>query len=128
MEIEKLEKENVVLLLPKGNLVYHGVEKLDTFMNTLYEDARNIILDLKYTNYISANALGMIASYVKLFRDTQKVFKLINVNESIKKLMDITGLLRIVEVFNSEYEAVSSISPRVGKLEKMFLWSKEERY
>lgn len=126
MEIEKQEKGQVVVLSPKGNLVFGGVKELEDMLEALSDDACNIILNFKYIKYISATALGIIAYYVGCFREKQKGFKLIQINKNIKKLMDITGLLRIVEVFESEDEAISSIGPRVGKLEKTFLWSGED--
>ncbi|MCF6149299.1 MAG: STAS domain-containing protein [Candidatus Kuenenia sp.] len=126
MEIEKQEKGDVVVLLPKGNLVFGGVKELEDILEALCNDACNIILDLKYIKFISANALGIIAYYAGCFREKQKGFKLIQINTNIRKLMDITGLLRIVEVFENENEAISSMGPRVGKLEKTFLWSGED--
>ncbi|GJQ49654.1 hypothetical protein KsCSTR_10850 [Candidatus Kuenenia stuttgartiensis] len=123
MEIERHEKGNVVVLSPKGNLVYEGAIKLECMLKILCEDACAIILNFRDVKYISANALGSIAYYVSCFREKQKGFKLVQTNKNIKKLMDITGLLRIVEVFENEDEAMSSIGPRVGKLERTFLWS-----
>ncbi|MBM4055534.1 MAG: STAS domain-containing protein [Planctomycetes bacterium] len=126
MEIEKQKKDNVVVLSPKGNLVYNGAIELEDILKSVYEDTCNIILNFRYVKYISANALGIIAYYASCFREKQRGFKLIQINTNIKKLMDLTGLLRIVEVFENENEAISSMGPRVGKLEKTFLWSRED--
>jgi len=125
MKIEKQEKEKATILLSAGDLVYEGTDELEALFKALSDDARYVILDLTHTRYLSAKALGIMAFYIKLFRDKQRGLKLVNVNENIKKLFDITGILKVIEIFESEGAALASIGPQVGKLEKMLLWSKE---
>ena len=125
MKIEKQEKEKATILLPAGDLVYEGTDELEALFKALSDDTRYVILDLTHTRYLSAKALGIMAFYIKLFRDKQRGLKLVNVNENIKKLFDITGILKVIEIFESEGAALASIGPQVGKLEKMLLWSKE---
>ncbi len=125
MKIERREKEKATILLPTGDLIYEGVDELENLFKMLSEDARYVILDLMNTRYLSAKALGIVAFYVKLFRDKQRGLKLVHVNENIKKLFDITGVLKIIEIFESEGAALASIGSQVGKLEKMLLWSNE---
>jgi anti-anti-sigma factor len=125
MKIERRERENATVLLPTGDLVYEGIDELETLFKTLCDDARYVILDFTNTRYLSAKALGIMAFYIKLFREKQRGLKLVHVNENIKRLFDITGILKIIEIFESEDAALASIGPQVGKLEKMILWSNE---
>lgn len=125
MEIEKYEIEKVTLLLPAGDLVYEETKDLDAFFETAADVSPYVILDLVNTKYLSAKALGLIAFYVKHFRDKQGGLKLIHVNKNLKKLFGITGLLKVVEIFENEDVALSSFGPQIGKLEKMSLWAKE---
>ncbi len=125
MEIEKYEIEKVTLLLPAGDLVYEETKDLDAFFETAADVSPYVILDLVNTKYLSAKALGLIAFYVKHFRDKQGGLKLIHVNKNLKKLFGITGLLKVVEIFENEGVALSSFGPQIGKLEKMSLWAKE---
>jgi hypothetical protein len=46
-------------------------------------------------------------------------------SENIKRIFDITGLLKVVEIFESQEAALANIGPQVGKLEKMLLYSKK---
>lgn len=128
MKIEKYQTEKATILLPKGDLVYEEINELEIFFKTLIDNAVYVILDLTHTRYLSAKALGIMAFYVKLFRDKQGGLKLINVNENIKKLFDITGLFRIIEIFEDEDVALASLGPQIGNLEKMLLWSKEDLF
>lgn len=125
MKIERKENGKATILLPAGDLVYEGVGELETLFEALNDDGRYVILDLANTRYLSAKALGIIVFYMKLLRDKQRGLKLVHVNENIKKLFDITGVLKIIEIFESEGAALASIGSQVGKLEKMLLWSNE---
>lgn len=125
MKIKKYEIEKVTILLPSGNLVYEETKDLDAFFETVADVSPYVILDLSNTKYLSAKALGLIAFYVKLFRDKHGGLKLIHVNKNLKKVFGITGLLKVVEIFENEDVALSSFGPQIGKLEKMSLWAKE---
>ena len=126
MKIERREKEKATILSLTGDLVYEGIDELENQFKLSCDDAHHVILDFARTRYISAKALGIMAFYVKHFRDRQKGLKLINVNENIKKLLVITGFLKLIEIFDDEDAALASLGPQVGKLEKMLLWSKKD--
>ncbi|MBM2833623.1 MAG: hypothetical protein HW406_784 [Candidatus Brocadiaceae bacterium] len=119
MKIEKKEKEKATILSLTGELVYEGIDELENQFKLSCDDTHHVIMNF------SAKALGIMAFYVKHFRDRQKGLKLINVNENIKNLLAITGLLKLIEIFDDEDAALASLGPQVGKLEKMLLWSKE---
>lgn len=126
MKIERREKEKATILSLTGDLVYEGIDELENQLKVSCDDAHHVILDFARTRYISAKALGIMAFYVKHFRDRQKGLKLINVNENIKKLLVITGLLKLIEIFDDEDAVLASLGPQVGKLEKMLLWAKKD--
>ena len=125
MKIEKQENEKTVILLPLGDLVYEGIEELETLLKGLTDETRYIIIDLTFTKYLSAKAIRIIVEYVKIFRVMRRDLKLVNVNKNIMKLFDITCINKIISIFENENEVITSISPQVGKLEKTLLWSKE---
>ena len=126
MKIERREKEKATILSLAGDLVYEGIDELENQFKISCDNAYHVIMDLAHTRYVSAKALGIMAFYVKHFRDRQKGLKLINVNENIKKLLVITGFLKLIEIFDDEDAALASLGPQVGKLEKMLLWSKKD--
>ena len=125
MKIEKQENEKTVILLPLGDLVYEGIEELETLLKGLIDEARYIIIDLKFTKYLSAKAISIIVEYAKIFRARRKDLKLVNVNKNVIKLFDITGIIKVISIFENENEVITSIGPQVGKLEKNLLWSRE---
>ena len=126
MKIERREKEKATILSLTGDLVYEGIDELENQFKLLCDDTHHVIMNFAHTRYISAKALGIMALYVKHLRDKQKGLKLIHVNENIKKLLAITGLFKLIEIFDDEDAALASLGPQVGKLEKMLLLSKED--
>lgn len=125
MKIEKQENEKTIILLPKGNLVYEGIEELGALLKGLRDEVRCIIIDLSYTKYLSAKAISIIVDNVKYYRAIRRDLKFVNVNESIIGLFDITGVNKVISIFENEDAVLASIGPQVGKLEKNLLWSKE---
>ena len=126
MKIERREKEKATILSLAGDLVYEGIDELENQFKISCDNVYHVIMDLAHTRYVSAKALGIMAFYVKHLRDRQKGLKLIHVNENIKNLLAITGLLKLIEIFENEDAAIASLGPQVGKLEKTLLWSKED--
>ncbi|MBF8276539.1 MAG: hypothetical protein HW390_1612 [Candidatus Brocadiaceae bacterium] len=125
MKIRKYEIEKVTIVLPGGDLVYEGTKDLDVYLGTVADASPYVLLDLVNTKYLSAKAIGLIAFYVKHFREKNGGLKLVHVNNNLKRLFGIAGLLKVVEIFESEGVALSSFGPQIGKLEKMSLWAKE---
>ena len=125
MKIEKQENEKTVILLPLGDLVYEGIEELETLLKGMTDESRYIIIDLTFTKYLSAKAISIIVDNVKNYRAIRRDLKLVNVNESIIGLFDITGVNKVISIFENEDSVLASIGPQVGKLEKNLLWSKE---
>lgn len=125
MNIRKYEVGKVTILLPGGYLVYEGTKDLGACLGSVADASPYVLLDLVNTKYLSAKAIGLIAFYVKYFREKHGGLKLIHVNNNLKKLFGIAELLKVVEIFESEDVALSSFGPQIGKLEKMSLWAKE---
>ncbi|MDR4509036.1 MAG: STAS domain-containing protein [Candidatus Brocadiaceae bacterium] len=126
MEIEIREKEKSVIVVPKGDLLFEGIDTLEMSLRRLREDGRCIMLDLSHTKYVSAKALGVMVSSVQSFKDKQKRLKFFNVNEYMKKFFDRIGIFKLIEIFDSEKDAIESLAPNVGIHEKELLWSKEK--
>lgn len=118
-----VETKAATVLVLDGDLVFEGVEEFSYKLNALLnESAKHIILDMRSTLYISAKAIGVIASTVRYLRERKKDLKLVNVREPIQHLFTITGLSRIVGIYQDEHSMWASLGSQVGILEKQSLW------
>lgn len=111
------------VLVLDGDLVFDGIEELSHKLNALLsERTKYIILDMGSTRYISARAIGVIASAVRHLRERKKDLKLVNVSKPIQHLFTITGISRIVGIYQDEHSMQASLGSQVDILEKQFLW------
>lgn len=117
------EKEAATVMVLDGDLIFEDIEAFSLELNALLdEDTRHVIVDMGSTRYISAKAIGVIASSLKKFRERKKDLKLVNVSEPIRNIFSITGISRTIGIYKDEHSMRASLGPQVGTLEKKSLW------
>jgi anti-sigma B factor antagonist len=101
---------DVTVLELTGRLVYdEGDEELRSRVNELVAKGRvKIVLDLRGVTYIDSCGLGSIVGKFVSVRRKGGDVKLLNLSPRSHRVIDISGLLRVFETFESESEAVSS--------------------
>lgn len=93
------EKKFVVLELDKEDLGYVNSSDLKALINEqLDKKNKAIAFDLKNVITINSSGLGILISCLKLILDNDGSFKLINVNNKIKKIFIITKLNLVFEL------------------------------
>jgi anti-sigma B factor antagonist len=105
---------DVTVLELKGRLVYdEGDEELRSRINDLVARGKlKILLDLRGVTYIDSCGLGSIVGKFVSVRRKGGDVKLLNLSPRSHRVIDISGLLRVFETFESEADAVGSFSAR----------------
>ena len=94
------------------------VEKLDStlspdlksdFVKYNQEGYRNIILDLSETKYIDSSGLSAILVANRLCKNDKGTFVLTNVGDHVNKLITISQLHSVLELRNTNQEAIDLI-------------------
>lgn len=67
-----------------------------------------ILLDLAWVKHIDSSGLGQLISSHVTLDDKGGALKLMHMTESVHKLMTITKLLTVFDVYNDEPEALAS--------------------
>jgi anti-sigma B factor antagonist len=118
MTIHNEHRGNVTIIAPGGRLTVETEAEVGAVVRTALAEGRpHIVLDLAQVTYIDSCGLGLIAqSYVSAFRRGGTV-KLANVNGRNLRLLTITKLLPIFEVFGDVDEAARSFSEDLGGAE-----------
>ena len=57
------------------------------------EDIMELILDLEKVPYVSSGGLRVLLEWMQIMEDRGGQFKMLHVNEYIKNVLDLTGLL-----------------------------------
>ena len=76
------------------------------------EGKNRVLLDLAWVEHIDSSALGELVSSHITLEETGGALKLMHMTESVQKLMTVTKLLTVLDVYDDEPEAIASF---VGK-------------
>ncbi|WP_202080809.1 STAS domain-containing protein [Caldalkalibacillus salinus] len=103
LSIRNAQSEGVSVLFLTGEVDVYTAPKLrENLYPLLEETGQQVLLDLKDVNYMDSTGLGIIIGALKLAKSTSSQLTFQNVNERIRRLLDITGLAEIVEIKNEE--------------------------
>ena len=96
-----------------GRLVFGDETSLlrDTVKNLLTEN-RKVILNLGSVTYIDSGGLGTLVSLYTSARSAGGDLKLANLTKRVGDLLQITKLLTVFEVYDSEEKAIRSFQKR----------------
>jgi anti-sigma B factor antagonist len=73
-------------------------------VDLINDDARDVTVDLKYVEFVDSTALGVLVGAMKRLRALDGDLKLASPNPSTKKVLEITGLDRILTVTSDRDE------------------------
>src|ERR1700730_17068572 len=81
----------------------------DNILRLLNAGDRKFLLNLADVNYIDSSGLGELVSSFTTVRNQGGELKLLNLTNRVQDLLQITKLLTVFEVFNSESEALKTL-------------------
>ena len=102
-------QDGVLVVDCAGRIVFGEESGLlrDTVKNLLNENKR-IILNLGETNYIDSVGLGTLVSLYTSAQNSGASIKLANLTKRVGDLLQVTKLLTVFEVYDSEEKALDS--------------------
>ncbi len=109
MKISENNSEKYVVLSIEGVL---SVDNLRTFENTLnrfYVEKKHILLDLYNVSFIDSASLGIMVLYLTRLEKNDLQIVLINVKNEIQEMFTITGVNKLLKMYNSLDEALKFI-------------------
>ncbi len=68
----------------------------------------NVVLDIEGLSYINTAGLSIIADAYKKCSQNKGALKILRAGEAIKELLDVVRFTKIIEIYESEEEAVGS--------------------
>ena len=97
MTIERKTENDVVTLTLTGRLDTATAPELETEVDACAGIVKDLVLDLKDLEYTSSAGLRVILKAQKMM-NKQGSMKLVNVNEDVMEVFDITGFLDILNI------------------------------
>ncbi len=94
-----------------GEIDVYTSPKVKEAMTELIDQGHyHFIMNLEKVRYIDSTGLGVLISALKRVREFGGSVSLVCTNPQIKKIFDITGLVKIFGIFDSEPSAMKELA------------------
>ena len=115
MTIHERQVRNVTLIVLEGRItVTDGTELLrDTLQRLIGQGRTNLVLDFQHVPYIDSTAMAVIIRVHSTLSRQGGMLKLLGVRGHVRELLTVTQLASVLEIFDSEDDAVASF-PAAG--------------
>lgn len=114
MEILQRREGNVVVLEIHGTITMgESKEKFARVMDDLLSESDvNVLVNFSGINYLDSTGIGELVGYMNRFVENNRHLKLLRPHERIRKLLQITKLDSIFEIYEDEQSALDSFTSR----------------
>lgn len=106
MNVKHFIEEKILIFEITEELDHHVVEKMRK--RTDYEIQRlipkNVIFDFSKVKFMDSAGIGLLLGRYKQIKSLGGEMKIVNSNERIKKILDMSGVTKVVEVINLDDE------------------------
>jgi len=98
MEMNIKEKAGEFLIELLGRLDSSTSGYLESKLTGLVSKKKNIVLDFKRVDYVSSAALRAFLTIQKSLKSNNNVLSIVNANDVVKEVFDITGFASLIEI------------------------------
>jgi anti-sigma B factor antagonist len=89
--------------------VYTSPKVKDAITELIDQEHYNLVINLEKVRYIDSTGLGVLIGGLKRVREHGGSVNLVCTNPQIKKIFDITGLVKIFGIFDDEQSAMKAL-------------------
>ena len=113
MTIRERAVDSVVVLDLAGRLVLGDGDQLlkDTVHKLMTGGRKHVVLNLAEVSYVDSSGLGALVAVFLSARKQGGALKLLNPSKRLHDLLAIAKLLTVLDISDSEAQAVASFSP-----------------
>ncbi len=99
LEVKIFEDKEQSILRLAGEIDAYTVPKLkESFDTLLKQNAKAIIVDMVNVTYMDSTGLGVFISVLKTVKEEDSELRLINIQERVLRLFQITGLDEMMDL------------------------------
>lgn len=102
----EIEGDFLIIHLPK-ELDHHSAKDIKHRSDKEFnkESFKNIIFDFKRTTFMDSSGIGVIMGRYKKVKDIGGIIGVMNINGTIHRVMEISGLYKLVENYGTISES-----------------------
>ena len=95
----------------EGNIALDGVNEAKAYLKPHMEnpEVKAIVVNFEKVNFIDSSGIGLIVSIFKSIQQKEGRFAITNLSAKNEEIFTITRLNKILDIFATEAEALSSI-------------------
>lgn len=103
MNINYKEKDKLLILEINEEIDHHMADKLrrDADYEIQRRNPKRVILDFDSVSFMDSAGIGMVIGRYKTATMIGAKMEMINVKENIKKIFEMTGVLKIIPITNN---------------------------
>ena len=111
--IDQESRGPVQLIRLVGSLDMYSFPRLESQLNALFQQGRySLVLDCRDLDYIGSAGLGALIGFAKQAREHNGDLRLLNVPERIYKIIELLGFTKVLQVHQTEDDAVASFQAK----------------
>jgi anti-sigma B factor antagonist len=111
--IDREPRGSVQLIRLSGSLDMYSFPRLEAQLNTIFQEKQYyVVLDCRDLDYIGSAGLGALIGFAKQAREHNGDVRLLNVPDRIYKIIELLGFTKVLQVHNTEEDAVASFQAR----------------
>lgn len=101
MNLDIKEGKSSLIVQLAGELDHHSTEIIRNRIDRSYKESEktNIVLDLNGITFIDSSGIGLIMGRFQKVKSKQGQLLVVSQNKYVDRIMNMSGLLKIVEVF-----------------------------
>ena len=116
LKLTKRTVDGILVITASGRIVFGDESSLlrEEVKKAIQDGNKRIVLNLGEINYIDSGGLGTLVALHTTAHNAGTTIKLANLTKRVGDLLQVTKLLTVFEVHNSEYEALEAFRTKVA--------------
>ncbi len=116
LQIKIRKIDDIPVMDLSGEVDAYTCSRLREAMIEVIDDGgSDLVVNMKDVEYIDSSGLGTLVGGLKRVSERQGSIAVCGTNSQIKKVFDITGLVKVFPLFSDEQEAIKNIKSRNNK-------------
>lgn len=109
LKFEKIEDKLLVNLM--GELDHHSAEEVRVKIDDRIDrdNIRKVILDFSGVTFMDSSGIGVVIGRYKKMQNRNGKLCVIEINKTVNKVFEISGMYKIIDVYRNIDEAIANI-------------------
>lgn len=111
MDLEFKQVNDKLIISIIGELDHHSTDEIRNKIDDKIKSGgyKKVILDFSHVTFMDSSGIGVIIGRYKKLKLSNGVLCIANISNSVRKVFELSGLFKIINVYNNVNLAVESI-------------------